>query len=252
MSRRTDTVFGDFATNLQYREARARYQFALPYVAGRRVLDVGCGARGGPVLLAEAAAEVVGTDAAPAAIEEAARRFPHPRVRYVAMPAERLTLADGSVDVVTCFEVLEHVEDPYRAVKEIRRVLAPGGMAVCSSPNARWWSPDGRPLNPHHHREWTAEEFAALLGTAFAHVELFGERRGPAVTGALKPAIRAVKTADPLGLRRFLPQPLKDRVSRWLVRMGGARPLERLREDDFIIHPAVAPDDEYMLAVCRV
>lgn len=244
-------VFGEFATNLQYREARARYRFALPHVSGKRVLDVGCGARGGPVLLAESAAWVIGTDIEPAAIAEAELRFAHPRVRYATMPAERLTLPDGSVDVVTCFEVLEHVEDPSQAVREIRRVLAPGGVVICSSPNALWWSPDGRPLNPHHHREWTAEEFAALLGTGFPHVELHGERRGPAVTGALKPAIRAVKWLDPLGVRRRVPAWLKDVVSRVVFLAGGAKAIPELREEDFIIHPGVELDDEYLLVVCR-
>lgn len=45
----------------------------------------------------------------------------------------RLPFADESIGTVVCVEVLEHVHDPIRAVEEIRRVLAPGGIAVLTS-----------------------------------------------------------------------------------------------------------------------
>lgn len=48
--------------------------------------------------------------------------------------AHHLPIADNSVDAVACFEVMEHLSDPDRALSEIRRVLKPGGMAVLSMP----------------------------------------------------------------------------------------------------------------------
>ena len=45
----------------------------------------------------------------------------------------QLTFADASVGTVVCVEVLEHVADPIRAVEEIHRVLAPGGVAILTS-----------------------------------------------------------------------------------------------------------------------
>ncbi len=46
----------------------------------------------------------------------------------------QLPLADGSFDAVVCISVLEHVEDPQRAVREIHRVLKPGGQALLYAP----------------------------------------------------------------------------------------------------------------------
>jgi SAM-dependent methyltransferase len=47
---------------------------------------------------------------------------------------QALPFADGSLEAVLCLEVLEHVEDPFRAVREIHRVLKPGGKVLASSP----------------------------------------------------------------------------------------------------------------------
>lgn len=49
-----------------------------------------------------------------------------------------LPLPDGCADVVTSFTVLEHVADERQALRELRRVLRPGGLLVVTVPN-RWW-----------------------------------------------------------------------------------------------------------------
>jgi SAM-dependent methyltransferase len=57
--------------------------------------------------------------------------------------AEQLPFPDQSIDVVTCLTVIEHVESPTRSIREMARVLRPGGMIFLEAPNYRW------PREPH-------------------------------------------------------------------------------------------------------
>ena len=78
-----------------------------------------------------------------------------------------LPLASGSVDLLVCYHVLEHVPDDRRAMEEIRRVLAPGGIALLQVP----WRP-GVPTDEDV--EATTEERRERFGQA-DHVRLYGD-----------------------------------------------------------------------------
>src|SRR4051812_30277535 len=97
--------------------------------AGRRWLDIGCGT--GSVtnaILERAPASVVGVEPAPAFRAVAAERFAdRADVEIVAGGAERLPVADASVDVAVSGLVLNFVADPAAAVAEMMRVTTPGG-----------------------------------------------------------------------------------------------------------------------------
>ena len=107
-------------------------------LAGKTMLDVGCG--GG--ILAEAAArkgaEVTGIDLAERALKVAQLHLleSHLPVRYETASAETFVEAHaGSFDVVTCMELLEHVPDPARTVAACAQLLKPGGHAFFSTIN---------------------------------------------------------------------------------------------------------------------
>jgi 2-polyprenyl-3-methyl-5-hydroxy-6-metoxy-1,4-benzoquinol methylase len=152
-------------------EHLARYEWAAGLAPGRRVLDAGCGTGYGAEMLAAAgAASVVGVDTA-AAVVEAARARANERIAFERADVARLPHADGSFDLVTCFEVIEHVPDPGAVLGELRRVLAPDGVLAVSSPNADRYAPG----NPHHVREFTTSEFRALLAEAFPAVRLLAQ-----------------------------------------------------------------------------
>jgi SAM-dependent methyltransferase len=97
------------------------------WYAGRRLLDVGCGPRGS-LEWAGDAAERVGVD--PLADRYVALNGGRHAMRYVRARAEALPFADGSFDVVSSFNSLDHVEDADAAIAELVRVLAPGGMLL--------------------------------------------------------------------------------------------------------------------------
>ncbi len=114
---------------LDYIEARAG-------LAGRRVLDVGCG--GG--LLAEGmarrGAQVTALDLAPAALEVARLHALESglEIDYRLISAEQLASeSPGAFDVVTCLEMLEHVPDPAVTVAAIAALVRPGGHVICST-----------------------------------------------------------------------------------------------------------------------
>jgi SAM-dependent methyltransferase len=149
-------------------EHLARYRWAAQLATHQRVLDAGCGVGYGSVILAEAgASDVVGVDIG-AAVVAAASAADRPGLRFEQGDIAQLPAAEGSFDVVVCFEVIEHVENPDAVLDEFVRVVAPGGLVVVSSPNRDAYVPG----NPHHHVEFTPSEFWATLANRWRHVRL--------------------------------------------------------------------------------
>jgi 2-polyprenyl-3-methyl-5-hydroxy-6-metoxy-1,4-benzoquinol methylase len=102
--------------------------------AGERVLDLGCGEGDLTAVLARAGARTLGVDVAEAALARARRR--HPELSFERVPIDDpLPLADGAFDVVWASEVIEHVADTARWLSEVRRVLAPRGRLLVTTPN---------------------------------------------------------------------------------------------------------------------
>src|SRR6266480_5221238 len=108
-------------------------------IAQQKILEVGCG--GGLICeqLAQRGAEMVGIDPSQGALEtadtHAQERGLSQRIHYQQGYAESLPFADGSFSAIVCFDVLEHVRDLKATIKEIARVLAPGGVFVFDTIN---------------------------------------------------------------------------------------------------------------------
>jgi 2-polyprenyl-3-methyl-5-hydroxy-6-metoxy-1,4-benzoquinol methylase len=154
-------------------EHLARYEWASALAPGRRVLDAGCGTGYGSRVLAGAGARhVLGVDIA-GAVVEAARTLESDCLEFARGDIGRLPHADDSFDLITCFEVIEHVPEPGAVLGELARVLTAGGVLAISSPNADRY-PQG---NPHHVREFTTGEFQALLQEVFPAVRLLAQHQ---------------------------------------------------------------------------
>jgi ubiquinone/menaquinone biosynthesis C-methylase UbiE len=121
---------------LSARRAVDHVAFLLPHLRrGMRLLDCGCGPGSVTLDLAEivAPAKVVGIDIEPkqvALATAAAARRKLRNARFQVGNVHALPFDAGSFDVVVANGVLEHVRQPLRALKEIRRVLAPGGLVA--------------------------------------------------------------------------------------------------------------------------
>jgi ubiquinone/menaquinone biosynthesis C-methylase UbiE len=153
-----------------YHEHRQRYEFALPFIQGCNVLDAACGVGYGSALLAQrGACSVVGLDLSQHALEQARSRFTVPGVTFVRGDVLALPFDDASFDAIVSFETVEHVANPDGFMCEVARVLRPGGVILCSTPNRDF---RGRTQNPHHIHELSLDEFRALFE---AHFSLEGE-----------------------------------------------------------------------------
>jgi len=98
---------------------------------GKKILDVGCGVGMYLQALRAFSERVYGVDIDAQRAVQAHQSLPY----IVVAPAERLPFAQGSFDVVLLHEVIEHVEDDRRAIREAHRVLAFGGRMVIFAPN---------------------------------------------------------------------------------------------------------------------
>ena len=101
--------------------------------AGDRVLDVGCGAGRFSALAAASGASTTGVDVADGALERARTAYPDLDFRLVSFGGP-LPLADNSFDLVWASEVIEHVADTASWLSEVRRVMAPAGRLLITTP----------------------------------------------------------------------------------------------------------------------
>lgn len=164
-----------------------RYKLARQFVRGKTVLDAGCGVGYGANLLAEEARRVIAIDVSLPALEYARSYYAAPNLEFHQGDVQDLPLPDSSVDVVTCFEVFEHLneEQGERMLSEFVRVLTSKGCLVISTPNKLVYSAQGT-VNRFHLREYTLEELRNLLERYFNRVEVFGQslREGELAVGA--------------------------------------------------------------------
>jgi 2-polyprenyl-3-methyl-5-hydroxy-6-metoxy-1,4-benzoquinol methylase len=79
-------------------------------------------------------------------------------------------LSTDTYDVVVSFQVIEHIENDVLFLKEIHRVLKPGGIALISTPNRKM----SLSRNPWHIREYLAKELKDLGATIFSSVDMKG------------------------------------------------------------------------------
>lgn len=123
-------------------ETAERSMEFLALEPGQRVLDVGCGTG---VFLPRLAAAVrprggvVGLDHTPQFLREAAARVERDALEHVELvegDAASLPFPDGAFDAAHCERVLMHLPDPDAAIREMRRVVRPGGTIVAAEVNA--------------------------------------------------------------------------------------------------------------------
>jgi len=128
------------------RTAKFQVRLIQKYASGTNLLDIGC-AQGFFLFSASKAGYTAkGIEISQDAAEYAIREF---GLDVEAKPFEELRFADNHFDVVTLWQVLEHVPYPLMILKEVQRILKPGGLVVVSTPNIegipakilrkRWW-----------------------------------------------------------------------------------------------------------------
>lgn len=180
----------EYTTTLSPEEVpcqKETYYYALNnYVKeGDKVLDVGMGIGYGMNLLSIKAKEVCAVDVDKKAVEYCTKNVlgKNPKVKELKLyDGYKLPYKDNYFDVVTCVDVVEHVEDYDKFIDELLRVAK--RAVVFGTPNRRpeYTNPDGTPTNYWHLREWSFEEFDEIAKSHTKKVEwtfLDGPWEGP-------------------------------------------------------------------------
>ena len=208
-----------------YWEHIYRYRFAVPFVKGKRVLDIACGEGYGTAAIQQAgAASVIGVDISEETCRHAQQKY---GVDARVGDAEQIPIPDESVDIVVSFETIEHVPDPGKFLDECLRVLAPGGTLIVSTPNKDIYRVGGVQNNPHHCSEMTEDEFVSQIKARFSTYDLYGQH----IKAAPLWSFRSV-----IGL-----------YSPWSRKRGFGRLLRAIR-NMFCPHVNSAPDEQRRLS----
>jgi len=195
---------------LETADHMARYGLAAKRAQGA-TLDLGSGVGYGTAVVAAADGRkgpLVAVDISQDALAYGKRTYDK-SIRFVAADAGRLPMRDESFDTIVCIEAIEHVPSANGVLREIARVLRPGGLLIISTPNKWMTSPlRAHPKNPYHVREWYPRSFIALVSRYFRGVEVLGQSfRSPGRAIEVfwynsKPDVKA--TLDRFGLLRLI------------------------------------------------
>jgi len=124
--------------------------------SGRWLMDLGCGVGGMIEPLGEYGT-VIGTDVMPTGLRYCADRG---FSLLVACTGHELPFEDESLDCITAFDALEHIEDDVGALREIHRILKPGGIVIASGPAYQFLYAQQDRVT-HHVRRYTRGEMTA-------------------------------------------------------------------------------------------
>ena len=159
-----ERVSRDVTDNFVFQRSKLAYVEAAKRVGGR-VLEIGTGTGYGIDIIAPNVEHFVTMDKTRS--EELGAMPANVEFKEGVVPP--LPFADESFDYVVSFQVIEHIKRDKELVREVHRVLKKGGKFIVSTPNR----PMSLTRNPWHVREYTAEQFGALL-SSFAEVEALG------------------------------------------------------------------------------
>ena len=143
------------------------YHVAIPYISGD-MLELGCGEGRGVGLLANLASSYLALDKITEVINKLSAQYPDHQFQQAVFPP--VGLPDNQFDTIVSFQVIEHIQDDHLFLKEIARLLKPGGKALISTPNIKMTLS----RNPWHIREYTADQLSKICENYFSEVDMKG------------------------------------------------------------------------------
>jgi 2-polyprenyl-3-methyl-5-hydroxy-6-metoxy-1,4-benzoquinol methylase len=171
-----DGVFpSDFPTaSRKFGRHFARYLYAARYAGGKKVLDAGCGGGYGAAYLAQSAAGVLAVDLNPTWIERCKSFFSAGNLEYRLFDLQQAASLPGPFDLITCFEVMEHVGDVAACLRGLAAVLKDDGVALISVPNGELEILAGEKKS-FHDTHFTADVLGKALEERFGSVQFFSQ-----------------------------------------------------------------------------
>jgi SAM-dependent methyltransferase len=158
-----------------------RYAMCLDAANGKVVLDVASGEGYGAALLAGRAKRVIGVEIDPVSVRHARNAYGDlPNLSFVVSDCRSMPLKSKSIDLITSFETIEHIERQDEMIREFVRLLRPNGLLIVSSPDRQNYSEKTGYKNPFHVHELAHGQFVRLFQKQFRYVRVFRQRLGTA------------------------------------------------------------------------
>lgn len=193
------------SNNVTVKRCFYAYEWAEQFIKGKRIADIGCGTGYGTVHMAPMAEHATGVDYSAETVAQNKKDNAHiPNLDFITCKVPPITLPDESVDVVTAFQFIEHLDDPLGFIKEAKRILKPGGVFLCTTVNAKM----SLARNPFHVFEYTFADMEADFRKVFDDVEMIGLQGNERVNKYYEDNakwVRSVTKWDFLGLHKVLP-----------------------------------------------
>jgi ubiquinone/menaquinone biosynthesis C-methylase UbiE len=220
------------------------YVLAAELVNGN-LLEVGCGEGRGIDLLLPRVTQYTAIDKIVPVIGELTRKYPTAKFYSGNIPPLSV-FADNSFDSIVSFQVIEHIEDDNLFLKEIQRVLKPGGIALLTTPNR----PKSLSRNPWHIREYTAQELTNLATKYFREVTMKGvtgngkvmeyyERNKKSVARLMRWDILDLQHKLPAVLLR-MPYEFMNRMNRNKLKDSSDELVLSIRHEDYLLTEAAS------------
>jgi SAM-dependent methyltransferase len=204
------------------------------------VLEVGCGEGRGIDFMIKRANSYTAIDKITGIIERLRDKYPAAVFLDDNIPPLK-PFKDSSFDCVVSFQVIEHIRDDHFFLKEISRVLKPGGTAWITTPNRLL----SLSRNPWHEREYTAPELTQLASLFFSNVTMMGvagnervmeyhEQNRQSVNRLMRWDIFNLQYRLPSSILR-IPYELMNRMNRDKLHRGADGLAESIRESDYFV-----------------
>jgi len=215
------------------------YVIAKDYVGGD-VLEVGCGEGRGVGLLMQHAKSFTAVDKIQELISDLKIKYPAGRFLSMNIPPLK-ELADNAYDSIVSFQVIEHIQDDALFLKEIHRVLKPGGIALLTTPNRSM----SLSRNPWHIREYLPDELKNIAAKIFPQVEMKGITGNEKVMDYYeqnKRSVRRITRFDIFNLQYNLPASILkvpyEILNRWnrnKLQSSDNRLVTNIKHEDYIV-----------------
>ena len=167
------------------------YEQVAKHVKGK-VIDIGCGTGFGTHLFTRTAQEVHGVEVDENALKFARRVFANGNLLFHENDITKMSIprvGEGRYDYVTMIDVIEHIREDEKAIKNSKLLLKPTGTFICSTPNTlcRYRKSE------NHIREYSPTEFYGLLGKAFRNVSICDYRLHYSQSDYINPMVAVCK-----------------------------------------------------------